>query len=182
MRLFLSPGGSQNGPDVPAGSQWALLLLDRPVVAPQDSLLIGSVLDSDINANMCRLVFFGKIACVISPEDKEQLARLKIYKQKQKVSARFALYGCCQSRMRASSCLWVASVQVGGIKRVVDEDTVIGKDLFKKETDISMFIGAPNDSAPILCCTTRNCLKMLPYTDTNPKARGAEQRGPERES
>jgi len=30
---------------------------------------------------------------------------------------------------------------VGGIKRVVDEDTVIGKDLFKKETDISLFVG-----------------------------------------
>ena len=30
--------------------------------------------------------------------------------------------------------------KTGSIKRVVDESVVIGKDLFKKETDISKFI------------------------------------------
>lgn len=32
----LTPPRAQTGPEVPEGSQWALLLLDRPVVAPKD--------------------------------------------------------------------------------------------------------------------------------------------------
>jgi hypothetical protein len=49
----------------------------------------------------------------VDSEKPEELAKIKIYKPKQKV---------------------------GTVKRVVDEEVVIGKDLFKKETDITKFI------------------------------------------
>eukprot|EP00286_Rhodomonas_abbreviata_P010724 CAMPEP_0181342210 /NCGR_PEP_ID=MMETSP1101-20121128/30867_1 /TAXON_ID=46948 /ORGANISM="Rhodomonas abbreviata, Strain Caron Lab Isolate" /LENGTH=567 /DNA_ID=CAMNT_0023453629 /DNA_START=171 /DNA_END=1871 /DNA_ORIENTATION=- len=99
--------------EVPAGSQWAFVLFERPVTAPANSLLIGSVLDTDVHANKCRIVLSGRVLSTIDPNSKDDMARLKIFKNKQKV---------------------------GSIKRVLDEQTVIGKDLFKKETDITKFL------------------------------------------
>eukprot|EP00288_Rhodomonas_lens_P012513 CAMPEP_0177707294 /NCGR_PEP_ID=MMETSP0484_2-20121128/9674_1 /TAXON_ID=354590 /ORGANISM="Rhodomonas lens, Strain RHODO" /LENGTH=566 /DNA_ID=CAMNT_0019218797 /DNA_START=109 /DNA_END=1809 /DNA_ORIENTATION=- len=99
--------------DMPAGSQWAYVIFEKAVTAPAKSLLIGSVLDTDVHANKCRIVMSGRVLSTIDPSNKDEVARLKVFKNKQKV---------------------------GSIKRVVDEFTVIGKDLFKKETDITKFI------------------------------------------
>jgi hypothetical protein len=42
--------------------QWCALLLDSAVHAPLGSLVIGSRLDADLNANACRLAFYGRLA------------------------------------------------------------------------------------------------------------------------
>ncbi|EKX39029.1 hypothetical protein GUITHDRAFT_143832 [Guillardia theta CCMP2712] len=102
-----------SGADCESGSQWVLLLFEKVVTAPKDSMLIGSLLDTDIHSNTCRIVFFGKALIVMDKDNKDELSRLRLFKPKQKV---------------------------GHVKRVVDESVVIGKDLFKKETDISKFM------------------------------------------
>ncbi|XP_053725173.1 selenocysteine-specific elongation factor isoform X1 [Synchiropus splendidus] len=96
--------------------QWALLEFERPVTCPTLCLVIGSKLDSDIHANACRLAFQGRL--LHGFEDKTYaetaLQRLRIYKTKHKE---------------------------GQVERVTDDYTVIGRNLFKKETNLQIFVG-----------------------------------------
>uniref|UniRef100_A0A4W4F2H4 Selenocysteine-specific elongation factor n=1 Tax=Electrophorus electricus TaxID=8005 RepID=A0A4W4F2H4_ELEEL len=96
--------------------QWALLEFERPVTCPPLCLVIGSRLDSDIHSNTCRLAFHGKL--LEGFEDKNytetSLPRLKISKDKHKE---------------------------GAVERVTDDYTVIGRNLFKKETNLQLFVG-----------------------------------------
>lgn len=108
-----SQGEASSGPDP---EQWALLEFERPVTCPSLCLVIGSKLDTDIHANACRLAFQG---CLLQGfEDKgyaeTALPRLRIYKTKHKE---------------------------GQVERVTDEYTVIGRNLFKKETNLQLFVG-----------------------------------------
>ncbi|KAM9859147.1 selenocysteine-specific elongation factor isoform 1-T2 [Aulostomus maculatus] len=108
-----SQGESHSGPDP---EQWALLEFERPVTCPSLCLVIGSKLDTDIHANACRLAFQGRL--LKGFEDKgyaeTTLPRLHIYKTKHKE---------------------------GQVERVTDDDTVIGRNLFKKETNLQIFVG-----------------------------------------
>lgn len=105
--------GAQGGADP---QQWALLEFERPVTCPSLCLVIGSKLDTDIHANACRLAFQGRL--LQGFEDKNYcetgLPRLRIYKSKQKE---------------------------GQVERVTDDYTVIGRSLFKKETNLQLFVG-----------------------------------------
>ncbi|XP_026204006.1 selenocysteine-specific elongation factor [Anabas testudineus] len=96
--------------------QWALLEFERPVTCPSLCLVIGSKLDTDIHANACRLAFQGRL--LQGFEDKNygetSLPRLHIYKMKQRE---------------------------GQVERVTDDYTVIGRNLFKKETNLQLFVG-----------------------------------------
>ncbi|KAK2889398.1 hypothetical protein QQF64_028443 [Cirrhinus molitorella] len=96
--------------------QWALLEFERPVTCPPLCLVIGSRLDSDIHGSACRLAFHGKL--LEGFEDKNYtetaLPRLKISKDKEKE---------------------------GAVERVTDDYTVIGRNLFKKETNLQLFVG-----------------------------------------
>lgn len=96
--------------------QWALLEFERPVTCPSLCLVIGSKLDTDIHANACRLAFQGRL--LQGFEDKgyaeTALPRLRIYKTKHKE---------------------------GQVERVTDDYTVIGRSLFKKETNLQLFVG-----------------------------------------
>jgi hypothetical protein len=68
-----------------------------------------TVLSNKIDAQTCRLAFHGKIIQVINIED---TIKLKVFTKKEKE---------------------------GKIERVVTPNEVIAKDLFKKETDMSLF-------------------------------------------
>ncbi|XP_075997360.1 selenocysteine-specific elongation factor [Genypterus blacodes] len=96
--------------------QWALVEFERAVTCPSLCLVIGSKLDSDIHANACRLAFQGRL--LQGFEDKSYaesaLPRLRIYKTKHKE---------------------------GQVERVTDDYTVIGRNLFKKETNLQLFLG-----------------------------------------
>ncbi|XP_054443460.1 selenocysteine-specific elongation factor isoform X2 [Pteronotus mesoamericanus] len=96
--------------------QWALVEFEKPVTCPRLCLVIGSRLDSDIHANMCRLAFHGILLHGL--EDKNYpdslLPRLRVYKLKHKH---------------------------GLVERVIDNYSVIGRSLFKKETNIQLFVG-----------------------------------------
>lgn len=106
-------GEGSSGPDP---EQWALLDFERPVTCPSLCLVIGSKLDTDIHANACRLAFQGFL--LQGFEDKAyaetSLPRLRIFKTKTKE---------------------------GQVERVTDDYTLIGRNLFKKETNLQLFVG-----------------------------------------
>ncbi|XP_028415189.1 selenocysteine-specific elongation factor-like [Dendronephthya gigantea] len=94
--------------------QFAVLELERPVTCPNSSLVIGSRLDADIHLNTCRLAFHGKFLEMFTDKNytETMLPRLQIFKTKSRV---------------------------GEVERVVDEYSLIGKGLFKKETNMALF-------------------------------------------
>ena len=101
--------------DTPAFATWALLTFEQPITCPVDSLYIASRFDTDIHQNTCRLAFHGRLVHPINLEqDPGGVKRIRAFKMKQRE---------------------------GTVERVQDENTVIGKGMFKKETDLTMFTG-----------------------------------------
>ncbi|XP_045043698.2 selenocysteine-specific elongation factor isoform X3 [Desmodus rotundus] len=96
--------------------QWALVEFEKPVTCPRLCLVIGSRLDTDIHANMCRLAFHGILLHGLEDKNYAEslLPRLRVYKLKHKH---------------------------GLVERVIDNYNVIGRSLFKKETNIQLFVG-----------------------------------------
>ncbi|XP_046840430.1 selenocysteine-specific elongation factor-like [Xenia sp. Carnegie-2017] len=94
--------------------QYAMLELEKPVNCPDESLFIASCLDSDINLNNCRLAFHGKFLSMFTDKNYAavNLPNLKIFKTKKKV---------------------------GEVERVIDNFCLVGRGLFKKETNIALF-------------------------------------------
>lgn len=92
---------------------FALLILEKPVTCPLGSLLIGSKFDFDNHSPSCRMAFFGRILNSMDPKDKKSI---KIMKMKSKV---------------------------GTLDRVDKQDSylMICKDMFKADTDMSLFNG-----------------------------------------
>jgi selenocysteine-specific elongation factor len=94
----------------------ALIELESTIACQLQSILIGSRLDTDIHANTCRLAFYGDVLDGFTDSDylnKDIPHKLRIYKRKEKI---------------------------GFIDRLVDSQTIIGKDLFQKETNINAFL------------------------------------------
>ncbi|KAL2091091.1 hypothetical protein ACEWY4_013354 [Coilia grayii] len=96
--------------------QWALLEFEKPVTCPPNCLVIGSRLDTDIHANTCRLAFHGRLLQGMEEKNYAEttLPRLLISKDKHRE---------------------------GTVERVTDDYTVIGRNLFKKETNLQLFVG-----------------------------------------
>lgn len=95
--------------------QFALLEFEKPVLAVPKCLVIGSKLDTDIQTSSCRLAFWGHL--LESIEDKNYstvLPRLRIFKEK------------CKR---------------GVVDRASNQYEVIGRNMFKKETNIQIFVG-----------------------------------------
>lgn len=92
---------------------YVLLVLEKPVMCPLGSLVIGSKLDFDIHSPNCRMAFFGRILSSMDPKD---LKQLRLVKMKQKV---------------------------GVMDRVDKQEPslIICKDMFKADSDIQSFIG-----------------------------------------
>ena len=116
-----SSGASAGADGAPAGCAtecWALLRFEQPVTCPADSMLIGSRLDFDAHAKACRLAVSGRLRRVVTPAELQPQRLggvLRIYKVK---------------------------LKQGTLERVEkDGQTVICKGLFKKETDLSPFVG-----------------------------------------
>ncbi len=86
------------------------------VLCVEQQLLIGSRLDADVHLNQCRIAFHGKaIHLFINKTFREkELAELRVFKEKRRE---------------------------GMVERKHDESTIIGKGLFKKETNLDLFNG-----------------------------------------
>lgn len=118
-----APGSSATG-DIVYEWQWAALLFDSPILAPVGSMVIGTKLDTSVNANTCRIAFYGRLSEPLPSNDLHELRKLNIYKLKEKV-------GQIDRIDKAENS---GSSSGAGI-------AVIGKNLFKKETDMSQFTG-----------------------------------------
>lgn len=96
--------------------QWLIIEFEKPVVCPENSLVIGSRLDTDIHLNMCRIAFHGKLLLPFTDKDYSEtlMPQLKVFKVKHRE---------------------------GIVERMADDYTVIGRSLFKKETNIQTFTG-----------------------------------------
>ncbi|BFZ20439.1 hypothetical protein BsWGS_23478 [Bradybaena similaris] len=96
------------------GRQFALIELDHAVTCAPHSLVIGSRLDADVHTSACRIAFFGRILETISDVKYKEvvLPKLKVFKVKTKE---------------------------GQIERATDQFTIIARNLFKKETNITAF-------------------------------------------
>jgi Protein of unknown function (DUF663). len=104
---------------------FVLLALETPLLVHEGQTIIGSKLDTDIEANVCRIAFYGKMILGIDGEGNEALKDIKIFKRKEKK---------------------------GVIDRVQDSSTLIIKDLFSKQSDISKFVGTKVE-IPVAGCT-----------------------------
>ena len=104
----------ESEPEVHLQHQYAVLELEKPVTCPNSSLVIGSRLDTDIHLNTCRLAFHGKFLTMFTEKNFAEtiLPKLRIFKKKSRV---------------------------GEVERATDEYSLVGKGLFKKETNISLF-------------------------------------------
>jgi selenocysteine-specific elongation factor len=102
----------------------ALIELETPIACQLQSILIGSRLDTDIHVNTCRLAFYGHVIDGFVDVDyskKDLPTKLRVYKRKEKV---------------------------GYIDRLVDSQTLIGKDLFRKETNMNAFVNFQVEISP----------------------------------
>jgi selenocysteine-specific elongation factor len=105
--------------------QWVALLFEVPILTPLGSMIIGSKLDGDVNANVCRLAFFGRLVEQLSSAELHSLGQLKLFKMKKKEG----VIDRIDSKSEESSGSSFSPI------------VVIGRSLFKKETDMSQFVG-----------------------------------------
>ena len=120
---LLAPEAKKNSASGDASSkssfpvrQFALVEFEKPIVCQNHCLVIGSKLDTDIHANVCRIAFHGKLLNGFTDAKYaiNNLPKLKVYKTK---------------------------VREGLVERAMSAHEVIGKNLFKKETNIQAFSG-----------------------------------------
>ncbi|XP_014669065.1 PREDICTED: selenocysteine-specific elongation factor-like [Priapulus caudatus] len=112
-------GGGESEASVVAaatGRQFALLEFEHPVTCVRDSIVIGSRLDADAHANACRLAFHGRVVAAATDAGYAAtlLPRLRVYKEK---------------------------AREGIAERVADAYTVVGRALFKRESNVNRFVG-----------------------------------------
>jgi selenocysteine-specific elongation factor len=87
---------------------------EQSVLFTPNALVVGSKLDTDIHLNQCRIDFYGHVLHSFANKDfyvNGELTKLKVYKKKSKE---------------------------GVIERL--SDSAIGRSLFKKETNIDLFL------------------------------------------
>jgi selenocysteine-specific elongation factor len=105
----------------PSEWQWCALLFEVPLCCPTGSSVIASHLDADAHGAACRLAFHGRIVEPLASADVHELSRCNLYKVKTK-------QGVCD-RIEDAGDGPHAGV------------TIVGRSLFKKDTDMSLFIG-----------------------------------------
>ncbi|KJE92525.1 selenocysteine-specific elongation factor [Capsaspora owczarzaki ATCC 30864] len=131
---------------------FALIELDHPVACLSNALLIGSRLDldPDVHTKACRLAFSGRVHEALTDKSYREtfLPKLKVFKRKSRTGT--------VERVRAPRVLvlpmgvfphsqfavlmpvlFCATTQT----QILDDYTLIGKGLFKKETTLEPFLG-----------------------------------------
>ena len=117
-RTASSTGNENAEPEnIPVSNQqWLFIEFEKPVTCPENALVIGSRLDTDIHLNVCRIAFHGRLLVPVTDKNFGEtfLPQLKIYKTK---------------------------TREGVVERMADDYSVIAHSLFKKETNIQIFVG-----------------------------------------
>ncbi len=102
---------------------WAVIDFQTPVYCPLNSLIIGSRLDTDIQAHTCRLAFSGRL--IQKFDAAKEMGKIKFYTKKERLG---------------SICRLGDPYNRSDDGKIVRYE-VFGNDLFKKETNMSQFIG-----------------------------------------
>ena len=140
--------------------QFALVQMERPVVAPGSALLIGSRLDSDLHANACRLAFYGRLLEPITSASSSSSASAhsssassaKSGSGKQQAAAAPTPASSASAGQSGDAVLdaFLASgrlrvfkrkCKTGRVERIVDQYNAICVGLFKKHSKFDAFIG-----------------------------------------
>jgi selenocysteine-specific elongation factor len=98
-------------------AQYALLLLDEPILVRQGQWLLGSRLDADIQQNSCRIALSGRVVGWLDFANEEARRRLLVFRR----------------RLRTAR-----------VERVVDDHVVIARGLLPKGSDVGrlqQFVG-----------------------------------------
>lgn len=127
---------------------FALLHLEKKIAVPSDSIYIASKLDADIHSPTCRLAFHGKVLSAFSSSPSTISAASSSTSSSSNTSSSknnapnndaFTLNCVKLSSLRIST----TKERIGSIDRVVDDYVLIGRGMFKKETNMTLFIGLP---------------------------------------
>jgi len=112
---------ASNSSDLPL--HWAIIDFQTPVYCPLNSLVIGSRLDTDIQANTCRLAFSGRL--VQKFDASKEMGMMNFYTKKERAG--------------------IVDRLGEPYKRNDDEQIVryeiFGSELFRKETNMNEFLG-----------------------------------------
>jgi selenocysteine-specific elongation factor len=122
----LQSGGKQAGGPV---LQWVLLECEEPVLCPRVGQILGSRLDTDVTSGICRIAFYGSLAKTFT--SKESLKEVfRVFKRKERIGTVDRIEGGEGTSGKANS------IPPGTLI-----DSLIGKGLFKKDSDINAFVG-----------------------------------------
>jgi small GTP-binding protein domain len=110
-----------NSEDVPL--HWAIIDFQTPVYCPINSLIIGSRLDTDIQANTCRLAFSGRLIEKFNVG--KDMHKIRFYTRKE----------------RAGTVDRLGEPHKRNDDGKVVRYEVFGCDLFRKETNMNDFVG-----------------------------------------
>ncbi|ETO28048.1 hypothetical protein RFI_09083 [Reticulomyxa filosa] len=150
--------------------QYVLLTFQKPVFAPSNSLVIGSRLDKiDLQTDKCRLSFAGRLVSALPPENKVLLNQLSMeilsdYVRMQtpagkrsgvppsNINGLLSVLGMSDSKKNQKIPkvdefvqplkIYKPKQRKGGvIDKVVDNYTIVVKNLFGKESNVNPFLG-----------------------------------------
>jgi selenocysteine-specific elongation factor len=142
--------GKRNDATLPP-LHWARLEFHTPVYCPMDSLVIGSRLDSEVNANACRLAFSGRLVLRYDAKSvSDSLAKVicivpslncLIY-----ISSLILLKDHGRLRTYTKKEKMGTVCRLGDPYRRTDDSKLVryeifGEGLFKKETNMTQFVG-----------------------------------------
>lgn len=149
------------------GLEWALMLLSKPVTAPNYSIVVSTLLDLDLDhaAATCRIAFYGKV--VHQMADVSQHKELRLFRVctpavPLQQGLRCAL-DCCAWSVRMSLCDACCAIRPlracvhsqrahcpaqikmrhGIVDRVQPDGSVVIREMFKKDSDVSRFMHVP---------------------------------------
>jgi selenocysteine-specific elongation factor len=119
---------------------FALLHLERQIPVPQGSIYIASKMDADIHSASCRLAFHGSILATFNAEPSHPATSSSSSNSKSISSVNAATTNLPSIQLESLK-IFTTKEKQGSIDRIVDDFVLIGRNLFKKETKMSLFIG-----------------------------------------
>jgi selenocysteine-specific elongation factor len=111
---------------------------DAGVLCVPNSLLIGSKLDTDIHLNQCRIAFYGNVLHMFTNDDFKSATRSQSSSASAAAAATATTYAASYLSMLR---VYKEKSKEGQVERKHDENTLIGRSLFKKETNVELFVG-----------------------------------------
>ena len=149
--LTMESESSRKGDSLPP-LHWARLEFLTPVYCPMDSLVIGSRLDTEVNANACRLAFSGRLVEKYDAKSVSGSYQTNVSYPVRSFCSSLSFYHLSYLKDHNRLKSYTRKERVGIVDRLGDpyrrnDDNklvrydIFGTDLFKKETNMKQFVG-----------------------------------------